>query len=212
MADQSKSVKFGYDIEVTFVYKDKTYEIMKENISNLVINREYILKNMPTMYLSFKVNPKLYNLIVNNSTKATFIVKILKYDTTTKVISKKNYINLEFNYKTNKKPDNMITTEDSDFTEEAIKNDLYKLTVGLFLNSIVENNKKKIINNIFKNNNTVSIIHYYTSHMKMLIEAFDNNRTIPNLIIEPTESITLLLQYLNQICGFYTTKYLFFMD
>lgn len=207
--DQSKQVKFAYDISIEFTYDNINVIIAKENIQTIVINREFTSKNMPTIYATILVNTELYNAIASNQETATFLLKILKYDYSVSAISKNKYIQDQFVYISKIEP---YAQGNEDDNTEIKKDDLHRVTVGLYKKDIVNNNKKKLINNIFKGNNMISIIHYYTSHMKMVIEPFDNNRTLPVLIIPPIDSISSLLKFLNKTCGFYNTPYVYFMD
>ncbi len=197
---------FEFDITLNFLYDKENIIINSNRILNIVINRDYINKNMPTIYITLSVQSDMYSTIANHMENGYFLLKILKYDKNASNNSKSKYFNIKFNYICD--PDrNKILNKN-----ELNKEDYHTITVGLYLQSIIDNNKKKIINGVFKNNNTISIIHYYTKHMKMVIENFDNNRNIPLLIIPPLNSVTHLLEFLNSVSIFYNTQYIYFMD
>lgn len=203
MAIQSN---FEFDMRVSFLYGNENIAINNNRILNLVINRDYLNKNMPTIYLTLSVESDLYTDIANHMKDGYFILKISKYDKNNSSNSKIKYLNTKFNYICD--PDRGKIMNNNELNKE----DYHTISIGLYLQSIVDNNKKKIINGVFKNTNTISIIHYFTKHMKMVIENFDNNRNIPLLIIPPLDSITHLLEFLNSVSVFYNTEYIYFMD
>lgn len=209
MAD-TKLSKYGYDISVNFIYGSKSESIPNPRILSMVINSDYYSssKIQPSIYLSISVNTTLYNKILDKKGTAQFVIKNLKYNYVAKSISKKKYFNKEFDYIVY--PNTYSVGGDD--TGEVKKDDYRKITIGLYSKKSIEDNEKEIVNGIYPNTNTISIIHNYTSHMKMVIEKFidNDNRTIA---IPPINSVSRLLRYLNDdVAAFYDSKYIYFQD
>ena len=100
-----------------------------------------------------------------------------------------------------------MLNDDTKENEDAYKN----ITIGLMKIDNINDNKKSF-NTVLKNTTMINAVHYATSHMKMVIEKFDYNDTLRELILEPTQSVSKTIQYLNSVKVFYSTPYRFFID
>ena len=58
----------------------------------------------------------------------------------------------------------------------------------------------------------LSIVHYYTRDLPMVIEPFKDNNKIDTCVIPPNLTINKLLPYLNSIHSFYDTGFRYFND
>lgn len=197
---------YSFDIALSYYLNGKTIDINYNRVKNIIIDKQYLKLNMPTVYLIMNVESPLYSNIIKNMEKGQFILSIKKFDSNNDNISKQKYIKYTFNY--------IIDIESSKLLDDDKLNedDYHSVAVGLYLQSNVDNNKKTTINGIYKNCNTTSLVYYYCKHMKLVMEKFDNNRTFPLLIITPIDSISELLKFLNSMSSFYNTEYLFFID
>jgi hypothetical protein len=109
-------------------------------------------------------------------------------------------------------PADNVEYDENIVKETNSENTSYKrATFGLLSSKLVDYNKK-IMNNIFKNTNISSILHYYTNHMKMVIEPFDYISVYDLFIVPPIEGIAKLIKYLNESSSFYNSSYRYFMD
>lgn len=210
--DNTKLYKYGYDISMEFIYDNKTVSIMRERILTIVTGREYVssTKIMPSIYVTILVDTALYNKIIDRMDDAKFLLKILKYNYNSSTVSKKRYINEQFDYIASVDAYSVGSTND---TSEIKKDDLRRITLGLYRKAAINNNELYNINGIFPNTNTISIIHNYTSHMNMLIEKFDDNDNKPLISIPVISTINKLLKYINdEVSSLYNSDYIYFVD
>lgn len=206
---KKKQSTYSYDISMTYVNGNKQTSIDKKSISMILIEYDYDNNNAPIILVNLNLKVPVYNDMIKHCKSGKVYLNITIYtDGKTNAI-KKNYIKEQFSYFFSSS--NLET--DEDLIKDSGSNDTTyrKSTIGLIKSELVDNNKK-IMNNIFKNTNMSSIIHFYTNHMKMVIEPFDNNPVYNLFIVPPIEGISKLLKFLNESGSFYKTTYRYFMD
>lgn len=205
----AKQFTYDYNIEITYIKGSKQIDIDAKAISMILIDHDYESNIAPAIYIKMNLDVPLYNDMVINSKSSKLFLNVQISESSLANPVKKDYIKEQFSYflSTNDLEYDGDLVEDSDSDEVSYK----PIVLGLIKSELIDNNNK-IINNIFKNTNTASIVHYYTNHMKMIIEPFDNNPSRPLLIIPPVEGISKLLRYLNEVSNFYTTSYRYYLD
>ena len=192
-------------------------DIYPENFVNVIRICDYVNKNMPMILVRVNLDKNLIDLIVKNAKTATFHLRIGKFsrypDSEARMIGDMVYIEDDFD---------IITVDDINYHKELDYmdtgastlpiRDRYKQTyLGLVSKACVDTNK--VMENIVIQDSTMqNIVLSYLTHTHLLIEPFDHNEEISQLIIPPTDTLTSLIKYLNSIKVFYNTKYLFFID
>lgn len=216
----SLKTKFHFDAEMKLMITDID-NMKKRNITevkiptpcvkSIVTEYNYDTYNTPLIYVSLKISALLAEQMRVHMDNATIILTIYKYDIKSNVRLNKKYIEEEFIYKMNTDLKyNSILGNMSGATDEEYTG-YEHIMIGLIKLGSLNNNKVEI-NNVFKRTNTSSILHYYTKHMNMIIEPFDNNHIYDQLIVPPLNSVTKLIKYLFDQKPFYNTSYRYFRD
>lgn len=202
---------YRYKISTVFTYDDEIIDLPNESIISLVSNYDYNVNNMPILYLTFKVNSRLYDLMVLNSDNGKIILTIKKYDRSTVSSLDRKMIEQEFSYIMPTDADYHRPLDQLELDKERSEESYKTGTLALLgKNSMDENSV--FYNDIIKNSNMISIVHKYTQHMNMVIEPFTNNDPFDFVIIPPMSTITNLLSFLNDFCPFYDKGYRYFRD
>lgn len=205
----AKQFTYDYSVELTYINGSKQTEIDPKMVAMILIDHDYSNNIAPAIYIKMNLDVPVYNdMVINSKSSKIFLnVKISEAGQANPI--KKDYIKEQFSY--------FLSTNNLEFDQDLVKSSgaddvSYKpIVIGLIKSELIDNNSK-IINDIFKNTNSASIVHHYTNHMKMIIEPFDNNPIHPLLIIPPVEGISKVLRYLNESSNFYTTSYRYYLD
>ena len=205
------SITYSYKIDAKFVLDGKEEPIIPESIVSVITNYDYENNNIPIIYLGVKIESSLYNKMLLNSERANIVLTISKSKNGTNNPIYTNYIKDTFTYSMSTNPDYNATLEKESNTYEQIGTNYKEGYIALIQSSITDNNKK-IMNTIIKNSNMASIIHKFTSHMKMVMEPLHVDKRFNFLIIPPIDSIAKLLKYLNRQSIFYRKGYRYFVD
>lgn len=202
---------FRYNVSALYINGDEVTEIMPESISSLATVYDYDNKNMPILYMEFNVKADLYDAMVINIETARIILTIKRYDKKAASGLERIFIRKEFSYLMETDPDYHKPLEKLENSREPIETSYKRGIIALMDTESLDNNSVQY-NDIFKNSNMISIVHRYTKHMRMIIEPFTYNETIPCLIIPPITSIRALLKFLNECYPFYDKGYRYFRD
>lgn len=205
------SVSYSYKISAKFLLGNKEEEILPQGITSIITNYDYDNNNIPIIYMGVKLETALYNKMVINSENATIVLTIQRAKNIGKILTYKDYIKDTFTYTMSSNPDYNVTIEKESKTDNKIAQNYREGYLALIQLNTTDNNKK-IINNIIKNSNMMSIIHKYTSHMKMVMEPIHTDKYFNFLIIPPLESCAKLISYLNKQSIFYREGYRYFVD
>ena len=205
------SISYSYKIDARVILDNKEELMLTEGITSLITNYDYDKNNIPIIYLGVRLETSLYNKMVINSEKATITLTISKAKKESNYPIYTNYIKDTFTYYMSTNPDYNVTLEKETETNEQVGVNFREGFLSLIQLNTTDSNKK-IMNNIIKNSNMASIIHKYTSHMKMIMESLHNDKQFNFLIIPPMESVSRLLKYLNKQSVFYRSGYRYFVD
>lgn len=206
--------QYKYSVEMR--YNDKktmTARLIREEyIKSIIIDRDYKNNNMPMIFVDISLSKKLLDDMKLNAATNFITLTIYKFiDNTTTQKIKTKYFQDRFAYfiqdDVNYQDSLDMLNDDTKENEDAYKN----ITIGLMKIDNINDNKKSF-NTVLKNTTMINAVHYATSHMKMVIEKFDYNDTLNELILEPTQSVSKTIQYLNSVKVFYSTPYRFFID
>lgn len=205
------SISYSYKIEAKFVLDGKEEPILSEGVTSLITNYDYDNNNIPIIYMGVKLETALYNKMVINAEKASITLTISRAKNKSQYAVYTTYIKDRFTYTMSTNPDYNIALEKQSGTDNQVMQNYREGFLALIQINTTDNNKK-IINNIIKNSNTTSIIHKYTSHMKMVMEPIHKDKLFKLLIIPPLESVAKLLRYLHKQTNFYRQGYRYFVD
>lgn len=212
--------EYRYDITVELMYKNKLIKLRPMYIKSLYITYNYEKYNMPIPMLHLQTDMKIKNSIVNNFiTKTNDFVNLsiekyiydekeedLNYSSPMK--TKSRVLFKRFNYIL-ESSENSVNKQ-LEYDESQDKDDVEDITIGLIDFDLFKKNKIKI-NTVVRNSSLKSLLLYYLSKYKILIEPF-NDFEIDQFIIPPMESITELIQYIFNYYCIYNTGYTLFHD
>lgn len=202
--------EYRYDIEFTYIYKNKEKIFDITNIKSLMIDYDYDNKNMPVMLIKISIDKNIIDDMIEHCNDKEVILNVYKFDNSSTTKLKEVYISDSFMYFMSKETNDNKVLDYSDFTEDS--EDIFKtITIGLVKKELLTNNKK-IINEVFHNTSLINILVKNMQHMKLLIEPLHNNKYIDSIIIPPTNSITNYIKYIDNIHSLYNTKYRLFYD
>lgn len=202
--------QYTYNITASYINERKEIEIPSSSIEACYITYNYEKANSPLLLFKVKLKAELYNTMQDTTETAKIVLGIGRSSTNSGTPIR--YIHKQFSYHfPTKKFSNIETSMDGTAPIRDDSKAYVECILGLVDDSMMNANKM-MINNIFKNSNNISIIHYYTNNMRMIIEPFDYTDPMKLCVIPPMEGISQLLKYLNIMSSFYSTDYRFFMD
>lgn len=202
--------EYRYDIEFTYIYKNKEKVFDITNIKSLMIDYDYDNKNMPVMLIKISIDKNIIDDMIEHCNDKEVILNVYKFDNSSTTKLKEVYISDSFMYFMSKETNDNKVLDYSDFTEDS--EDIFKtITIGLVKKELLTNNKR-IINEVFHNTSLINVLVKNMQHMKLLIEPLHNNKYIDSIIIPPTNSITNYIKYIDNIHSLYDTKYRLFYD
>lgn len=205
---------FNFEVDAVLILDNgKEYDIPTESIQYVVTEYLYDVNNMPIIMVGININSNLYDIMVENMETATITFSIYKYDTSSTTFLRKKYISDRFIYLMDTNPNyrKSLEIKASDKNENTTGKDYKQGNLALLKMDLINENKI-IMNDIIKDSNIASIIHRYTKHMNMIIEPFEDNKIIDQIIIPPIESVTNLLDYLDRTVCIYKGGYRYFRD
>lgn len=212
---------YRYTISIKYMHKTgknkySEYTFTTMNIKNLVIHSDYDNNNMPVILLDLALHNNIADLIVNtqNIQNDYMILDISKIDLNDEFNIEVPYIKGAFNYYTYEQPDKYSKVDDDPYNTRIIR-------VGLIKSECITTNSTAY-NGVFANTTMQDIVQYClnisgvasgkSSNINMLIEQFEYNTKFDQIIIEPKQSLSQLISYLNNMAVFYRTPYRFFID
>lgn len=206
--------RYKYSIDLRYIRQKEniSQEIKSEHISSIIIDRDYINNNLPVIFMNITLKKDLIDDMIKNYNKNTMVLTIYKYlYRENKLTTKTKYIQEEMMYFISEDL-NYRASVDYLSKENKDKEDLLRtISIGLMgLDSI--NNNKRTFNTVLRKTTMMNAVHYCTSHMNMIIERFNYNDTVPELLLKPQSSTSSVIKYLNEIKVFYKTPYRFFID
>lgn len=205
----AKQVTYGYDMSISYIVKKDETEIPKESIKSVIVSYDYERMFCPIIYVACNLDISVYNkMIVNKDIGKIFLdIQVFNNSDTTK--TKKSYIKGQFNYFFPRYDDDSPEADEDDEKNGVTYKQVY---MGLLDIDIINDNNEKVLNNVFLNSNTMSIIYHYINKQKVIIEPFDYNPEHKLLIVPPITGINNFINYMNQMSAFYKTGYRYFRD
>ena len=200
-----------YTISLQFIPPNEDpVDIPPENIRKLFKDNTYDDKNMATMYLTLNVDKNLFDKIVLNARNAYMHLTVMKFDeeqeyTTYDMVYDDDceyFIQDDINY--NKEVDYM--------GENADRQDIYReVYIGLMFKSCIEYNKETS-NTTIKETTMFNAVYEFLQDKPALIEPFEYNDTIDQLVVPPQDSLSKTIKFFNDVKVFYSTNYRFYIE
>ena len=215
-------MNYEYSIKMTWHNKesnnkDSVYNIPDEMINNFIVVSDYAKANMPIAYATLTLNKSNIDDIIKNVKTAYFDLSVQKAGSTDTELSSSistttpysgkcvYFIDQDINY--NKELD-YVDEENDKKPKNAI---LQTISIGLMWEACIERNKQTN-NETIVNSTMFNTVLKFLQNTPLVIEPFDYNDNIDQLIITPKDSLVKTIKFLNGIKVFYSTKYRLFFD
>ena len=216
MAVEQQNWRFNISAEV--VNGDQLLHLHPENITNLIIVYDYRNNIMPTILAKINIDKNFMDFIVQNAETLEVYLTIKKFthavdDTQDKGAEfdfiKGAYlitIGSDINY--NKELDYMDTQN----TELPIEDKFKETYIGLISKENMDANKLIANEVVHTSLHQDLALSYLLPNCHILIEPFEHNEMHNNLVIPPLDTLSSVIEYLNEVQVFYSTKYILFFD
>lgn len=211
---------YRYTMDFTYCHKEGkkilNYKYDSTNITGCIIHSDYIHNNMPIIILDICIPSTVANILVDptNILNDSIIFNINKIDIEDELGIELPYIQGKFNYYTfepinknaNLEYDTDRNPNDPDTLTRALK-------IGLIMKDMINANNVAV-NGVIKGSTMQDVVQYCLNqtNMKTLVEQFDYNTQLKQVIVPPLNSLSKLVSFLNDVSVFYNTQYRFFID
>lgn len=204
---------FRYKISLKYVNSHNSEIIIDSNqLQYIGIDKDFDNINMPVIAVMGSIEKNIIDDMIRNIDNNIVTLGIYRYDVNNQNdnITKK-YFHDRFVYII---PDDLSKTAELDYPNGENKKGLYKDITIWLIHQDSMNNNKKVINGIFKNATTNSLILHSSNYLgKVLLEPIKYDNKYDQIIIPPQDSISSYIAYLNNTLSvFYDTPYRFFID
>lgn len=199
---------YAHSVTISFLLHNQVTEINPNHIKYIIIESNYEQIFMPVIYISMSINRDTYSKIVNNEKEGKIYLKIDKYNEYSQNKLYKKYLEGQFTYLTSNNNPNYA----EDLSSSGSGSDIY-VTINLALMSMdILNKEKRSFNGIYKDIDQGTLILKAFEDLETVISPLKFNPHYKNIMIPPLSSIHKYLYYLYDMCPFYDTNYMFFMD
>lgn len=208
---------YEYSATLVFMNGENKKEIPQNNIKTIIINKEFDRLTMPTINMTLEMDRELADEVIKNKKTATMFLKMNKIQTSNVSNAvEETYFYDEFTYLIEEdldktKPFRYIDPDKKD--QKSTEADKYRpIRLGLISKTCSDLARKP--NNLVTYNSSMQdiVIKLLNISKPLLIEPFEYTDPVPQCVIPPKETLTKVLEYLNNIKVFYSTGYRFFMD
>ena len=199
---------YRHNVSISFLLKNQVTEINPNHVKYIVIENNYETTYMPVIYVSMSINRDLYKLIMNSEKNGKIYLRIDKYNEYSQNKLYKKYIEGQFTYITSNNNPNYA----EDLSSSGNGDDIY-VTINLALMSMdILNKEKRSFNGVYKDIDQGTLILKAFEEVESVIAPLKFNPHYKTIMIPPVGSIHKYLYYLYDMCPFYDTNYMFFMD
>lgn len=214
-------MKYEYDISMKWTNtNDKgvvdSFDIAPDNIVLLTMDNNYEETLMPVMYARLSIDKKDMDKMVQFAKTATIILTLSKMkaekDSTDgtekgKAITPYSgemsyFIDKDINYNTD--------IDYAGFNKDT-SDKLETFAIGLMFKECITANKQTN-NTTFINTDPFNAILSFIKSTPLLVEKFEHNEPIPQLIVPPQESLYKTIEFFNNTAVFYNTDYRFYIE
>ena len=208
---------YEYSATLVFMNGENKKEIPQNSIKTIIINKEFDRLTMPTINMTLEMDRELADEVIKNKKTATMFLKMNKIQTSNVSNAvEETYFYDEFTYLIEEdldktKPFRYIDPDKKD--QKSTEADKYRpIRLGLISKTCSDLARKP--NNLVTYNSSMQdiVIKLLNISKPLLIEPFEYTDPVPQCVIPPKETLTKVLEYLNNIKVFYSTGYRFFMD
>ena len=201
---------YKYTIKISYM-KDGVEQIINfERILTMIIDYDYDNRNMPIIMMRLGIDKSLLDHMIQNINKV-LVLTVEKYDESSSINIYKTIIQGEFFYFLDS---NLNYFDDLDYANQNNKDnaDVYKIvSMGLMKKDLILDNKV-LINTIYKDTYLIDVICDRFTKKNFVIEPLAYNKKIDTLIVQPIETLSKFISYLDNQFTLYNTQYRLFYD
>lgn len=202
--------QYRYSMTLDYDYNGTQVNLDSTNISNVVIDYDYDNHNMPTIVITANIDKNIVDDMIANCKTKVLNFTIYKYLSNSSQQLKEKYISGQFIYFTSNDDLNNNSTLDYSTTTSDSKDIYRKITLGLMMQSLIDNNKITI-NDVIETATLSSTILHYFGKLNLLLEPV-NNYPISSFVIPAINSRSKLISFLDNAFNLYDNKYRLFYD
>lgn len=203
--------KYTAQIVSTFENDDNPITINFLKFKSIVIDYYYSKFNFPLIYCNVNLTIEEQQKLAQNQKNGTLVFTLQKYmDNSDMPGLKMNVIEASCIYfvpqdigKINEKIEITNPNKTDDLGDD--------VTIGLIMVDHV-NEIKNVANGVIKSGNMSSVLYYLLGDRQVLMEPLQYNTVVENFILPPLNSLSKMIEYLNNYHTFYDTSYRFFID
>lgn len=208
--------QYKYKIELTYVNDTNvSVEIDSDQIQHILIDKDYDNLNFPVITVFGSIEKNILDDMIRHANDNIVTLGIYKYDSTNQFdnITDK-YFNDRFIYIINEDVSRTEKLDNPEGIDSKTGNKQYKEVTIFLIQQNAVNNNRQVINGVFKNASTNTLILNTTNYIgKLLLEPVTYDTKYEQVLIPPIDSISNYINYLNSQLGvFYDTSYRFFID
>jgi hypothetical protein len=213
MASRTSQYKFTIDMAYLDVKKNKSTSIKTECIKFLVIDHNYEDNHMPIIYTSLKLDNKLLDDMILNCNDNLFMIALNKYDDLSSTKQEIQCFRKKFTYFL---PNNVNKNDSADYNDtnedENLGNTYRDVTIGLMCIDHINSNKRNF-SFVLKDVQISEAVKQTMDHFNNLImEPIPDPTVIPQLMVPAKDSVSSMLEALNNIRVLYETPYRYYED
>lgn len=215
----------SYNIRLYFnnAIDNSSIEIPQDNISSILIDKDYENLNQPVIILSVSIDKKLLDTMIRTQEDSLLSLQIFKNNDLEEFSIGECVLEGLFIYMTEKDISNTEILDYPDNPSIAERNDLFRTITLYLLKRDTVNNINQVINTVihstYRGPNeepitmTELILRVSNYFSPLLLEPLQYDPSFKQIIIPPVTTITEYLEYLNDnIYTFYDSGYRFFVD
>lgn len=204
---------FKYRCTMTYIdSKRKAQEISMDNISIIVIDKDYENNNMPVITLSGMIDRKLRDQMIQEMDESIISLQLFKFNEFDDDNIGEVILNDIFMYMIE---GDVSYSNQLDYNEGINdQNDILTKTTIFMLKRDTVNSSRPIFNFVNRNVTTTDLVMRVSAYQSpLLLEPIDNNKHFDEVIIPPLTSISEYLEYINDnLCAMYNSGYMYFSD
>lgn len=206
-------VQYKSKIEIKWISGKTVKDIEPTYVSNIIIDRDFDNANAPVIYMITNLPTTLCNKMINaQKTTGRIHLKVSHYNSLESNPMNEVDIDKDFNY---------IMPTNADSNEELAKGEIEhagmetaysKMTIGLLNKQVINDNRKMIKSDIYRDINKATLTYLGLKHVKKLCINAIADKDIDVIVMPTMSSVNDYLKYIDNKYGIYQLGYRYFHD
>lgn len=206
-------VQYKSKVEIKWINGNTIQTIEPTYISNIIIDRDFDIKNAPILYMIANLPTTLCNKMIDaQKTTGRIHLKISHYNSLENNPMNEVDIDKDFNYIMPTNADNNEELAKGEIEHAGMETAYSKMTIGLLNKQVVNDNRKMIKSDIYRNINKATLTYLGVKHVKKLCINSIADKDIDAIVIPTMSSVNDYLKYIDDRYGIYKLGYRYFHD